>query len=228
MADNEIYIKVTKDGPYFVYGKPLINEKIIISDNDCIAFDYADGRVFEVKSEPVCLCRCGKTKTPPFCDGTHNNCNFDGTETASFEPFINNAVKYEGKNLVLYVNEKYCALARFCDAYGTIWNLILNGDKKSDELAIKEADLCPSGRLIMYDKEGNILEKKLPAEISVLEDPCYRVSGPLRLQGNIRVESADGRSYEIRTKQTLCRCGNSANKPFCDCSHKHKNFKAEK
>ena len=181
-----------------------------------------------MKSEPVCLCRCGKTKTPPFCDGTHNNCNFDGTETASFEPFINNAVKYEGKNLVLYDNEKYCALARFCDAYGTIWNLILNGDKKSDELAIKEADLCPSGRLIMYDKEGNILEKKLSAEISVLEDPCYRVSGPLRLQGNIRVESADGRSYEIRSKQTLCRCGNSANKPFCDCSHKHKNFKAEK
>ena len=39
MADNEIYIKVTKDGPYFVYGKHLINEKIIISDNDCIAFD---------------------------------------------------------------------------------------------------------------------------------------------------------------------------------------------
>lgn len=225
MADNEIYIKVTKDGPYFVYGKPLINEKIIISDNDCIAFDYADGRVFEVKSEPVCLCRCGKTKTPPFCDGTHNNCNFDGTETASFEPFINNAVKYEGKNLVLYDNEKYCALARFCDAYGTIWNLILNGDKKSDELAIKEADLCPSGRLIIYDKEGNILEKKLSAEISVLEDQCYRVSGPLWLQGNIRVESADGRSYEIRSKQTLCRCGNSKNKPFCDCSHKHKNFK---
>ena len=33
------------------------------------------------------------------------------------------------------------------------------------------------------------------------------------------MESADGTTYEIRNRVTLCRCGASQNKPFCDGSH---------
>jgi CDGSH-type Zn-finger protein len=35
----------------------------------------------------------------------------------------------------------------------------------------------------------------------------------------IAVTSADGRDYEVRNRVTLCRCGSSRNKPFCDGSH---------
>jgi CDGSH-type Zn-finger protein len=33
------------------------------------------------------------------------------------------------------------------------------------------------------------------------------------------VISADGKAYEVRNRVTLCRCGSSNNKPFCDGSH---------
>ena len=45
------------------------------------------------------------------------------------------------------------------------------------------------------------------------------MSGPIWVRGGITVESADGREYEVRNRVTLCRCGQSSNKPFCDGSH---------
>jgi CDGSH-type Zn-finger protein len=39
------------------------------------------------------------------------------------------------------------------------------------------------------------------------------------VRGGIEVTSADGDAYEVRNRVTLCRCGASANKPFCDASH---------
>ncbi|MEO7038615.1 MAG: CDGSH iron-sulfur domain-containing protein, partial [Candidatus Elarobacter sp.] len=37
--------------------------------------------------------------------------------------------------------------------------------------------------------------------------------------GGILVESQDGTPYEVRNRQTLCRCGQSQNQPFCDGKH---------
>ena len=45
------------------------------------------------------------------------------------------------------------------------------------------------------------------------------VSGPLWVRGGVPVVSADGYEYEVRNRVTLCRCGSSENKPFCDGSH---------
>jgi CDGSH-type Zn-finger protein len=44
--------------------------------------------------------------------------------------------------------------------------------------------------------------------------------------GGIPVETVDGFTYEVRNRQLLCRCGASANKPFCDGSHQRVKFKA--
>jgi CDGSH-type Zn-finger protein len=55
--------------------------------------------------------------------------------------------------------------------------------------------------------------------IGVVEDPQIGVSGPLWVRGGIQVEAADGTPYEVRNRVTLCRCGASQNKPFCDGSH---------
>lgn len=217
---KEIYIKVTNNGPYLVYGMPEISQKTILADENNFGIEYGDGKVFEIITEPVALCRCGKTKNPPFCDGSHIDSGFDGTETASFEPILESAIKHEGPNLTLADNEKLCAFARFCDAQGGIWNLIKEGTEASDAVAVKEANLCPAGRLIILDKEGKILEENLPKSIALLDDDGLKISGPLWLRGGIRVESADGKSYEVRNRQTICRCGESKNKPFCDCSHR--------
>jgi CDGSH-type Zn-finger protein len=45
------------------------------------------------------------------------------------------------------------------------------------------------------------------------------------VKGGVPVESADGTVYEVRNRVTLCRCGKSTNKPFCDGTHIDVNFK---
>ena len=50
-------------------------------------------------------------------------------------------------------------------------------------------------------------------------DPVEDCSGPIWLRGGISLMSADGYRYEVRNRMTICRCGASKNKPFCDGSH---------
>jgi len=51
-------------------------------------------------------------------------------------------------------------------------------------------------------------------------------NGPLRVEGDFEILDLDGKAFGLagRTKVSLCRCGHSANKPFCDGSHKAAGF----
>lgn len=53
-----------------------------------------------------------------------------------------------------------------------------------------------------------------------------RNSGPLRLEGDIAIVDQDGNAFGLagRTVVSLCRCGQSQNKPFCDGSHNKVGF----
>jgi CDGSH-type Zn-finger protein len=73
--------------------------------------------------------------------------------------------------------------------------------------------------VIRDNEKGTAVEPSFDPAISLVEDPHKRVSGGLWLKGGIMVESADGKAYETRNRVTLCRCGKSANKPFCDGTH---------
>ena len=50
--------------------------------------------------------------------------------------------------------------------------------------------------------------------------------GPLLVSGNLELVSGTGRTIDRCTKAALCRCGGSANKPYCDGSHKANGFRA--
>ncbi len=63
------------------------------------------------------------------------------------------------------------------------------------------------------------LEPHFERSIGIVEDPAEGVAGPLWVRGGIPVVAADGEPYEVRNRVTLCRCGASKNKPFCDASH---------
>jgi CDGSH-type Zn-finger protein len=54
-------------------------------------------------------------------------------------------------------------------------------------------------------------------------------NGPLRIEGDCSVYDAEGNAFGLagRTMISLCRCGHSENKPFCDGSHKKVNFQSE-
>ena len=57
----------------------------------------------------------------PFCDGTHARIGFDGTETASRKPVMEQAQVLEGPSMQLADAEVLCAFARFCDPNGQVF-----------------------------------------------------------------------------------------------------------
>jgi CDGSH-type Zn-finger protein len=71
----------------------------------------------------------------------------------------------------------------------------------------------------MVDKDMNPLEEELEPEIVIMQDPEKRASSGIYVKGPITIEAADGTEYEVRNRVMLCRCGQSANKPFCNANH---------
>jgi len=216
-------IKIMKNGPYCVFGSVPIKEKIITPVGN--HYEYRDGRKLPQK-ENYSLCRCGKSKDHPFCDGYHSQIDFDGQETASREKYDKRAEVLKGKEIDLMDDDR-CAFLRFCHTEkGDTWDLIKKSDKKEErELAVKSAGECLAGRLTAVTKDGEILEDDYKAEILILQDPEKEVSSAIIVKGNIEIESADGEIYEPRNAVALCRCGESNNKPFCDCNHIHTDFR---
>ncbi len=213
-------IQVTKDGPYLVTGDLPLSEQWIVTNAGGESLDYREGKKFP--AQPQCaLCRCGQSANKPFCDGTHNKIQFDGTETASHQPYLKQAETIEGPAMLLTDQENLCAFARFCDPKGRIWNLVKQTDNPDAQQLVKhEAGHCPAGRLVAWDREtGQPIEPKFEPSLGLTEDTAKQVSGPIWVRGGIPVVSASGKTYEIRNRMTLCRCGRSDNKPFCNGSH---------
>ena len=53
-----------------------------------------------------------------------------------------------------------------------------------------------------------------------------RNNGPLRIEGEFTITDQDGKPFGLagRTMISLCRCGHSANKPYCDGTHRKVGF----
>ena len=218
-------ITIIKDGPYIVTGYVPLVKEYIVRDKNGIPMEWKKGSKYPVK-ETYSLCRCGSSNMKPFCDGNHVKVGFDGTEEASRDPYKSNAGLIEGPAIDLNDNRDLCAGQQFCHRAGGVWDLVeKTDDPKSKELVVEITGMCPTGRLVACGKDGKDIEPNLPKEISLTEDPYRRVSGPLWVKGGIPVISADGNMYEVRNRITLCRCGRSENKPFCDGTHIREGFK---
>ena len=213
-------VTVSKNGPYIVTGGvPLIVAEIC-NDNEGYCRTWKIVNRYPVKEE-YALCRCGYSENRPFCDGTHANVRFSGTETAGGEEYLRHPQITHGPELELADYEDLCVHARFCMRAGGIWNLTEQSDiPEARDTAIEEACNCPSGRLVLRDlRSGETVEPVLEKSIAVIEYPAKGEHGLLWVRGGIPVVSADGKPYTARNRLTLCRCGKSRNKPFCDGSH---------
>ena len=222
-------IIVSEDGPYIVSGAIPLSKQIIATDAQGGSESWEQGKVYGVE-ETYSLCRCGHSNTKPFCDASHLKHHFDGTETASREPYIEQAEAMDGPSVMLSDAQGLCAFARFCDTHGQIWNQVRHtADPNRRAAFVEQAGLCPSGRLVAWDKKtGEALEPKLPVSIGLIDDPAQGCSGPLWVRGGVQIESeAGGFKYEVRNRVTLCRCGKSQNKPFCDGTHAAVKFRDE-
>lgn len=220
-ADDRYSITVSEKGPYLVYGRPPLATQFIMLNAEYESWYFLPGRHFPTASEPTVLCRCGASKHKPYCDGSHTSARWDPTLTARDEPLLAHSEEIRGETLAMSDNAQYCVFARFCHASGDAWTLTeRSGDPTSRRLAIRAASMCPGGRLMAWDRDsGRPYEFRFEPSLGLIEDPAIGSSGGLWVRGGIPLRRQTGQTYEIRNRMVLCRCGQSANKPYCDGTH---------
>lgn len=218
---SERRIVVTKGGPYRVEGDVKLLRSAPVETEYGEPVDWEYGPEFATR-DGMELCRCGKSENKPFCDSTHERIDFAGTETAENVPTRERRETFEGDGVVMTDDFGFCTHAGFCgDRFTKVWMMI---DETSDpEVRARLIDMvekCPSGRL-GYQIPPDPGDREPGFEPSIGVEP----NGPLWIRGGIPVVSeADGTEWEVRNRVTLCRCGRSRNKPFCDGTHRVNGF----
>jgi CDGSH-type Zn-finger protein/uncharacterized Fe-S cluster protein YjdI len=137
------------------------------------------------------------------------------------DPVVGTPDVVEGRDITIQYDGKRCIHARFCvtqaaatfleDAQGP-W-ILPDASAAEDVAAVIRQ--CPSGALTYRRRDGHD-ETAPPVNLVTL-----RENGPYALRGDL---SIDGAPAGFRA--TLCRCGASKRKPFCDKSHKYVGFTA--
>jgi CDGSH-type Zn-finger protein len=218
MADQDAQITVKANGPIMVSGSvPLRRKEPVISEQG-EPLTWRTGEPEQTRAT-YALCRCGESSNKPFCDGSHSKVDFDGTEAALGESYDERRKSYPGTGIEVFDDRGTCVHAGFCgNQVSNVWKMA--GDTSDTQIraqVMAMVERCPSGALT-YEVDGVAVEPSFPAEVGVTPD------GPIWVTGGIPIERADGAAVEVRNRVTLCRCGQSANKPLCDGSHKEAGF----
>jgi CDGSH-type Zn-finger protein len=214
------------NGPYYLINdiEPRVVENLQNSKGESLSTIYG-----------IALCRCGASKNKPFCDGTHGTIGFSSENKESVNDSQHIVVKdkrksYVGKGITIHDNRKICSHAAECvNNLPSVFKLNsrpwIDPDAAETEEIINTIKKCPSGAL-SYSVDG--IEYRDQNErkpmITVSKGGPYLVTGGIALIGD-NIQFAEGSSKE---HYTLCRCGASNNKPFCDGMHKVINFKDDK
>ncbi len=96
-------------------------------------------------------------------------------------------------------------------------------DHKTEEVIIAQVKQCPSGALSI-DGAVNNDETSVAQSDNTSTKVTVTKGGPLLVQGALTIELANGETLEKVGMTALCRCGASANKPYCDGSHQNIKF----
>ena len=128
----------------------------------------------------------------------------------------------QGRDLTLMFEARRCIHARFCvTGAPTVFLANVKGpwihpDTMDTERLVDIAHACPSGAIQYRRRDGRPDEGAPPVNlVAIREAGPYAVRGAVRLDGD-----------PIGYRATLCRCGASKNKPFCDSSHHEVHFAA--
>ena len=178
----------------------------------------------------VALCRCGASKNKPFCDGTHGTIGFSSeNKTQDNSPIIKDKRKnYVGKEITIHDNRKICSHAAECvNNLPSVFKFNarpwMNPDAADKQQIINTIKKCPSGALGYSIDDIEYKDQERMSMVTVSNDGPYTITGGIDLIGD-NIQFAEGFSKE---HYTLCRCGASNNKPFCDGMHRTINFKAD-
>jgi len=177
----------------------------------------------KLSSEKAALCRCGGSKNKPFCDGTHSKIGFSDKNLA--DPKKDRRVLYSGGKITILDNRALCAHAGYCTDelqqvfrhHDSPW---IVPDAASVEKVIEAIRKCPSGALSYAIDGVEAPAPQRPPMVTVMDNGPYAVAGV----EPVGMKLGQGASPE---HYTLCRCGASKNKPFCDGSHWDANWRPD-
>ena len=215
-------IRVSEHGPYLVQGSVPLGRTAQVETEFSEPVGWVPDEPIDEADDRYALCRCGRSNDKPFCDGSHKTNGFDGAETAERTEIADRRMEFPAGEGSVSFDLATCEHAGFCGDRFTNWRRMA---RQADDAAVRErlmqmVRLCPSGALEMKpEADGEQLEPALSVSIGVVRD------GPLWVRGGVAITSADGETYEVRNRVTLCRCGRSETKPFCDGTHAHVGFR---
>lgn len=90
------------------------------------------------------------------------------------------------------------------------------------ERIIAQIEQCPSGALSYFRNDTSGVPET-PDNSAVIAEVL--ANGPLLVHGTITLKDVTGKETACDKTTAFCRCGNSANKPYCDGSHVKHEFK---
>jgi uncharacterized Fe-S cluster protein YjdI len=135
--------------------------------------------------------------------------------------------KYSNGELSVVWKPKLCIHSAICvnmlpNVYNPNEKPWIKAENASTAELKAQISKCPSGALSYEMDQGNTQEdKETKSQMQIQISP----NGPLLIQGNLSVTLADGSIEEKKRTTAFCRCGESANKPYCDGTHSKIDFK---
>lgn len=98
------------------------------------------------------------------------------------------------------------------------------------EAIIEQVRKCPSGALSYFlNTEGESTEQKdIQAEAASILNIEIKKNGPILITTDCTITHGDGSKETKQGTTALCRCGQSANKPYCDGTHRKVGFETER
>ena len=132
---------------------------------------------------------------------------------------------YDGEDAEVSWNEKLCIHVQECGRSRD--ELFIGGrnpwcqpDLVSVEKVVTVVIRCPTGALAVKRKDDGPEESAKDENVVVITN-----NGPLVVRGDLQIDAAPENAPGLRFRASLCRCGQSKNKPFCDNSHENTNFR---
>src|ERR1700756_3614928 len=100
MKRAKMALSVMANGPYMVSGGLTVSMMTIGADANGESVVWLEPAL-PPPGASYALCRCGASQTKPYCDGSHVKVGFEGTETASRAPYLEQAELWDGPVLEL-------------------------------------------------------------------------------------------------------------------------------
>ncbi len=183
---------------------------------ESLTLSYCGEAVDVEAGSDVYICRCGESKNAPFCDGSHAKVGFVA------EPPTENKKEirvWEGKTIRTFFNPNTCMHALYCKPLKDLRARELEGDAEAAAEIARVVQSCPSGALNYESTEVEALAAAGGPDIDIRE------GGECRVQTAFQINATPGERQDM-SRATLCRCGLSKNKPWCDGAHKKReNFR---